>query len=93
MVHNVLESIIEDKTVDFFTENELINDTERSYRKGHSCLKVVCHLALVIWSYWHGCREQIFLNIPCLQPSGLCSAQIFRADSTLTQVAIQVIQL
>ena len=26
-------------------------------------LKVVCHLALTIWSYWHGCREQIFLNI------------------------------
>ena len=26
-------------------------------------LKVVCRLALTIWSYWHGCREQIFLNI------------------------------
>ena len=28
-----------------------------------SALKVVCRLALTIWSYWHGCREQIFLNI------------------------------
>ena len=26
-------------------------------------LKIVCHLALTIWSYCHGCREQIFLNI------------------------------
>ena len=26
-------------------------------------LKVVCRLALVIWSYWYGCRERIFLNI------------------------------
>ena len=26
-------------------------------------LKVVCRLALAIWSYWYGCREQIFLNI------------------------------
>ena len=24
---------------------------------------IVCHLALAIWSYWHGCRERIFLNI------------------------------
>ena len=23
-------------------------------------LKVVCHIALTIWSYWHECREQIF---------------------------------
>ena len=29
----------------------------------HKLLKVVCHLALAIWSYWHGCREWIFLNI------------------------------
>ena len=29
----------------------------------HASLKVVCRLALTIWSYWHGCREQIFLNI------------------------------
>ena len=26
-------------------------------------LKVVCRLALAIWSYWYGCRERIFLNI------------------------------
>ena len=26
-------------------------------------LKVVCRLELTIWSYWHGCRKQIFLNI------------------------------
>ena len=26
-------------------------------------LKVVCRLALTIWNYWQGCREQIFLNI------------------------------
>ena len=26
-------------------------------------IKVVCRLALTIWSYWHGCREQVFLNI------------------------------
>ena len=26
-------------------------------------LKVVCRLALAIWSYWHGCIERIFLNI------------------------------
>ena len=26
-------------------------------------LKAVCDLALAIWSSWHGCREQIFVNI------------------------------
>ena len=24
---------------------------------------VLCHIALAVWSYWHGCRERIFLNI------------------------------
>ena len=31
--------------------------------KGGDDLKVVCRLALAIWSYWYGCRERIFLNI------------------------------
>ena len=32
-------------------------------RPYYRALKVVCRLALAIWSYWYGCRERIFLNI------------------------------